>query len=54
MVTITKFILIGFTSDQLKRIRAEAKHRKISVNALVRTAADEYVLSKRAERNPAT
>jgi hypothetical protein len=49
---ITEFIRVGFTVEQLKRIRAEAKHQKISVNALIRTASDNYVLSRRAARNP--
>jgi len=52
MRQITKFILVGFTPTQLKRIQAEAKMQKTSVNALVRNAADNYVLTKRAERNP--
>jgi mRNA-degrading endonuclease toxin of MazEF toxin-antitoxin module len=47
-----EYILIGFTPKQLERLRAEAKQQKISVNALVRTATDSYVLQKRAERNP--
>jgi hypothetical protein len=50
---ITEFIRMGFMPDQLKRIRAEAQQQKVSVNALIRTATDTYVLRKRAERNPA-
>ena len=52
MEKITKYILVGFTADQLKRIRAEAKLQKTSVNALIRDAADSQVLTARAERNP--
>jgi predicted HicB family RNase H-like nuclease len=51
MAKITKYILVGFAPEQLKRIRAEAKQQKVSVNELVRSAADDYALSKRAERN---
>jgi hypothetical protein len=47
-----KYILVGFTPEQLVRLRAEAVQQKTSVNALVRTATDSYVLRKRAERNP--
>jgi hypothetical protein len=48
---ITEYVLIGFTADQIKRIREEAKAQKISVTAVVRSAADRYVLTKRAERS---
>ncbi len=47
---ITEYVLVGFTPEQIKRIREEAKAQKVSVNALVRTATDRYVLTKRAER----
>lgn len=53
MAKITEFIRAGFAPEQLKRARVEAKQQGVSVNALIRTAVDEYVLRKRAERNPA-
>jgi hypothetical protein len=47
---ITEYVLAGFTPEQLKRIREEAKHQKVSVSALIRFAVDRFVLTKRAER----
>ena len=47
---ITEYVLVGFAPEQIKRVREEAKKQKVSVNALIRTAADRYALTKRAER----
>ncbi len=41
--TITKFILLGLTPELSEKIRAEAKSRNVSVNALIRTAIEQLL-----------
>jgi hypothetical protein len=47
----TERVLIGFTPDQIAHVRDEAKIRKVTVTALVRTIVDKWVLTQRAERH---
>jgi hypothetical protein len=50
--TITEHVSVGFEADPFDRILAEAKRHQVSLSEFIRTVTDNYVLERRAERNP--
>ena len=41
--TIKKFVRLGLTHELWEKLRAEAKRRNVSVNALIRSSVEEHL-----------